>query len=353
MSDQVPTPEPEEADWPSEQVRQEMASQQPVEPPPEEPQFSVRDYLQSRGYDASGYEGDDDLLSALEEGWATAQRYQPVINEYEQHREDFERWRQSQGQAEPEPEVKQPERPKYAPPEVSDTARQLLQSGVFPLDGKTGMFKSQDPALQRYADELNREAQFQRAQAKKLISNPEAFFEETGVFEKFKPQELNRDELKQELLEEIKRDFAQQQKQQTVQSEIRQVLPELYEVDERGGLRRNAAGLPIPKGEAGQVFDRLLNNPPPFVQDTEEARVSYALSMVRSQFAKAEPTPQEKRQEKQETWLQKVPRNGRNRLSSSDASIAEEAAREANNDGFKRNGDLWDEARREAESELV
>ncbi len=95
-----------------------------VAPPPEQPEYTgLRDYAKSEMGIELPFQDDRSAFQSLVDGWRQSQQqqpYQPYIAEYLQHKQDFDKWRQSQ-----QPVQKQ--EPLWNPPASEQEVTALMQ----------------------------------------------------------------------------------------------------------------------------------------------------------------------------------------------------------------------------------
>lgn len=332
---------------------------------PEPPQRSTLDYLASRGIDVSEYSSDDQWFQAVEEFEAQRRAHSAEISDWHRERDQFREWKQQQQQQQPE-QSGEPEAPSWQPPTVSETAKSLYSVGQLETDPSSGMLKAKDPYMQRYADEFNNFVQWKREKADLIFTNPEKFYEETGLLKRLeglKP-EFDKDALLAEAEERVLQNLQQAQQSHTVQSQFEEAFPTLYQVDQAGKPVLNAEGNWIPT-ERGQSFEDAMAAIQAEGVTDKAAQVRLALKMIGNQAQQQPgqpqpgqqpqappPTKEQVREQNQETWLQRSV-NGKNRLPPDEARINETVKKaDPGDDKYKTLTDVWDEAYRETLGEM-
>lgn len=329
------------------------------DPPPSR---STIDYFQSRGYDVSQYQSDDDWFSDAERFEAERQANQAQLIEFQRNRDQYLEWQKAQQkppESAPAPVPAPPQSHKTSP--LSETAQLLFENGGFESHPTVpGLVKAKDPYMQRYAEEINQRLLVRKKRGELILDDPEKFFEETGLIDKFKPQAFDEEALlakaEERALAKFRAEIQASQQVQTVRTEFQKAQPLLYQMDQSGQPVLNAAGHRIPT-PLGQSFEQALGMLKQRGIADEATQVELALGMVNlfHPQQKTPPTPQtvqDTKQAKQETWLQTTARNG-NRLSPDDATILEAArAGKPSPNGHHRLGDIYDQAHRETLSEM-
>lgn len=117
---------------------------------------------------------------AVQERDAQAQRlaeYEPVVAQYAQNREQFEKWLQlqSQGQAAPHQE---PEKPvsKWQPPQWDETWRDGLM-----MDPETGLYKAKSIMFEPIAQKANEFRRWEQKAGQRIVLDPVGVMRDAGI----------------------------------------------------------------------------------------------------------------------------------------------------------------------------
>lgn len=191
-------------------------------------QRDIVERLAAQGRDVSSFESDDDLLSALGEGYDKLQKVseyereleslRPVANEYYAHTEDFERIREEKKK----PKETEAKEPVYNPPAIPRQYLNLLEK-----DTKTGMYRPPRdmPELSAVARKANERKQYEEEFFGGFREDPTSFIDKV-----YQPK------LEERLKTVEERIFQRLQQEQSVRQQNEFLLQQetLWERDENG-----------------------------------------------------------------------------------------------------------------------
>jgi hypothetical protein len=246
-----PTPPPAQPISPSDQAPPPSQSQYAPEQPSSEPsaQALIRDAFASRGYDVSGYEGDEDLLSHLEQIAQVGQkipeleRFAALGRDVSPYLDQFQEWRRSQAQPQ---QPAAPAEPKWWDAPVKADVDRYAQ--LCDKDATTGRWAIKPELAGRVssqvADDLNRYEEWQRKTSHKLLHEfPQSVQEAVA-------DQL--DQLRQEMAYYAQAAVDEYRQQYEAQAYIQKRQSDFYVLDDRGRVQTNPDGSErlTPKGQA-------------------------------------------------------------------------------------------------------
>jgi hypothetical protein len=344
----------------------------PATPPgqsPAPPRRDVLNHLHAQGMDVSGFQSDDDWFDACETHEAAIARERQALDEYYRNRDQYIAWQQ-QAQAPTAPQAAAPPAAPEAgkpsgPPVPTELAWEFSQKGYIAIDPKTGRYKAVDPSLAPLEKQLNDYTDWQRTQARKIVTKPDEWFEESGLAAKYKPKEINEDELFQKFEERL----TQRQQKSQLENQYLQVEPLLFQTNSAGQPVRNAAGDFVPTDLGRQFKDTISLLATQGVSDQYQ-RLRIAMSLMAPQLTQAHqqrlappaqppvaappqaPAPppltvEQQRAQRQGDWLKDTTSRTDAPLSADDAQIYEAVNAGLNqhsHKGSKRLGDLYEQA---------
>lgn len=338
----------------------------PVEPPPQQPvSTAVKQWMSQQGYDVSSYQDDSQLLADLEAGMNRAQQapsaeelerfkqLQPVLHQYATSAPQFEEWRKQQEAAKQTPE--EPEKPKWQPPQMSETTQRLINAGVLQVDQSTGMYKG-DPQFASYAQEANSALEWRQNVSDRLLRDPLGVLEEAGLFDKI-DLDGRLKTFEEQVIQKVMGQISGKETQQTIEQYLEQNTSKFFQVDQSGQyLRSPQTGQPV-LTEYGQAYQRAATQAKDQFGITDPTKVhEFALTQLPKEPEVSTPTPQQQRQAKQETFLDRARgnRNGNGQYPppNRDATVATAAARESAQNEMSDDA-VWDSAYQQALSERV
>jgi hypothetical protein len=237
---QPPNPEPMPSP-PDPQAAPPAPSPEPPQPAPEPSGGGIRDYLTSKGYDVSDFKDDNDILEVLVERSAAADQLAELAQygqRYQQHADEFERWRQEN--AEPEKPA-EPNQVAWSPPEFDASWLQHLD-----FNPATNRYSPRSIEHASLAEKANRYREFRERTNDRFVRDPLGTLEEAGLGKRFQDLEQSIDQRVEERLKAV---MAQQEQQRYFQEKQK----ELFVTDEGGNVRYDPrTGQPAltPKGQA-------------------------------------------------------------------------------------------------------